>query len=278
MRKLREALTMRRERIRQDLEFHWNENIRYFTYVTVIFLPLGFASSFYSMSGAPDHSLMISLVEFAIAAFAVTVILLLSAKSIFSAATKFSAASRTRTRKATASAMTKSLLASETQEADEHNYGRGKKNQNDGSGQKAHSEEELSGKFSSLISFWLAHIFLELPTVRVSRALSAMEKGTVSGRAAGDIVFGVVFMPIFGVLCLLRILVLNIVDLVTKVLDCVKKKSLSTHDTPTEALVEEDRKVEEDQKSIIRRFHKMVNLPEAFRPLKSSGKAEKKGE
>ncbi|KUI56408.1 hypothetical protein VP1G_03700 [Cytospora mali] len=134
MRKLREALTTHRERIRQDLEFHWNENIRYFTYVTVIFLPLGFASSFYSMSGAPDHSLIISLVEFAIAAFAVTVILLISAKSIFSAATKLSVSSRKRTGKPTALAMTKSLLAREIQEANEHNSEQGRKSHNNGSG------------------------------------------------------------------------------------------------------------------------------------------------
>ncbi|KAJ4391491.1 hypothetical protein N0V93_005108 [Gnomoniopsis smithogilvyi] len=84
-RTLKEAFTTSREKVRDDRELRRNENIRYFTYVTVIFLPLGFAASFYSMNGAPQHALMLSLVEFAIAAFGVTVGLLASAKVIFEA-------------------------------------------------------------------------------------------------------------------------------------------------------------------------------------------------
>lgn len=49
VRKLRDRLDTSMEKIRTDLELKREENIRYFTYVTVIFLPLGFAASFYSM-------------------------------------------------------------------------------------------------------------------------------------------------------------------------------------------------------------------------------------
>lgn len=49
VRKLRDTLDTSMEKIRTDLELKREENIRYFTYVTVIFLPLGFAASFYSM-------------------------------------------------------------------------------------------------------------------------------------------------------------------------------------------------------------------------------------
>lgn len=49
VRKLRDTLDTSMDKIRTDLELKREENIRYFTYVTVIFLPLGFAASFYSM-------------------------------------------------------------------------------------------------------------------------------------------------------------------------------------------------------------------------------------
>lgn len=49
VRKLRDDLDTSMDKIRTDLELKREENIRYFTYVTVIFLPLGFAASFYSM-------------------------------------------------------------------------------------------------------------------------------------------------------------------------------------------------------------------------------------
>lgn len=56
VRKLRDTLDTSMDKIRTDLELKREENIRYFTYVTVIFLPLGFAASFYSM--VCDHSSM----------------------------------------------------------------------------------------------------------------------------------------------------------------------------------------------------------------------------
>lgn len=86
LRKLKEKLSSQRERLEKRLEFHGNENIRYFTYVTIIFLPLGFATSFYSMNGPPDYTIMIALVEFAVAAFVVTAILILSFRPMAEAA------------------------------------------------------------------------------------------------------------------------------------------------------------------------------------------------
>ncbi|KAI7776721.1 mg2+ transporter zinc transport protein [Diaporthe eres] len=83
MRKLKENLATNRQKICDDRELRRNENIRYFTYATVIFLPLDFAASFYSMNGIPGNDLLISLVNFAVGAFVVTVVLLASAKRLF---------------------------------------------------------------------------------------------------------------------------------------------------------------------------------------------------
>ncbi|KAG6357291.1 hypothetical protein INS49_015169 [Diaporthe citri] len=81
--KLKDYLATSRQKIRDDRELRRNENIRYFTYVTVIFLPLGFAASFYSMNGTPENELLTSLIKFAAGALAVTVGLLASAKTLF---------------------------------------------------------------------------------------------------------------------------------------------------------------------------------------------------
>lgn len=56
VRKLLMTLDTSMEKIQTELEHKREENIRYFTYVTVIFLPLGFAASFYSM--VCDHPSM----------------------------------------------------------------------------------------------------------------------------------------------------------------------------------------------------------------------------
>ncbi|ROW02391.1 hypothetical protein VMCG_06097 [Cytospora schulzeri] len=181
VRKLKETLTTRREKARQDLEFHWNENIRYFTYVTVIFLPLGFASSFYSMAGPPEHDLIISLAEFAVAAFAVTVVLLLSAKWILSAANDLPIVALKR-------ATGKSMLVKEHQEGKlgDHKPEKEQKSGTGVPGQKTKRQEDLHGAFSSPASFWLAYIFVEIPALRASRAVSALIKGEVSAAAAAN--------------------------------------------------------------------------------------------
>lgn len=63
IRKLKDNLATSRQKIRDDRELRRNEDIRYFTYVTFIFLPLGFAASFYSMNGPPESELLESLIK-----------------------------------------------------------------------------------------------------------------------------------------------------------------------------------------------------------------------
>lgn len=63
---------------------HSERNIRWFTYVTIVFAPLSFAEGFYSMGGAPSLELVVSLAKFCIAALAVTVSLLICSIKTFS--------------------------------------------------------------------------------------------------------------------------------------------------------------------------------------------------
>ncbi|KAL9628352.1 MAG: hypothetical protein Q9164_007308 [Protoblastenia rupestris] len=58
--------------MRAEMSLHEAENIRLFTYVTIFFLPVGLASSIFSMAGVPDRKLIISMVLTAVIALFVT--------------------------------------------------------------------------------------------------------------------------------------------------------------------------------------------------------------
>ncbi|EMR68260.1 putative mg2+ transporter zinc transport protein [Eutypa lata UCREL1] len=79
---LKETLVRSQEQIRADLSLRGSEDIRFFTYVTVVFLPLGFASSIFSMNGNPGSDLVTSLVICATIALLITVFALVNAKTL----------------------------------------------------------------------------------------------------------------------------------------------------------------------------------------------------
>jgi hypothetical protein len=78
----RESLPNRLETIRNDIAFRDSQNINLFTYVTVVFLPLGFAAGILSMNGAPDHHLLMNLVTLSLGALGITLFILLNAQII----------------------------------------------------------------------------------------------------------------------------------------------------------------------------------------------------
>lgn len=79
----RERQHAERERQRAEREAHYGRNVRWFTYVTIVFAPLSFAEGFYSMGGGPGYDLVISLVKFCFSALAVTVaVILLTVKTM----------------------------------------------------------------------------------------------------------------------------------------------------------------------------------------------------
>lgn len=79
---LNTSLTKKMETAREEWELQSNNDIRLFTYVTVVFLPIGFATSIFSMSGAPSGNTLINMIIVAAAAFGVTIIALFNAKAL----------------------------------------------------------------------------------------------------------------------------------------------------------------------------------------------------
>ncbi|OAL43441.1 hypothetical protein IQ07DRAFT_292340 [Pyrenochaeta sp. DS3sAY3a] len=78
----RESLPSQLESIREDLGFRGSQSINLFTYVTVVFLPLGFATGVLSMSQLPDRPTLIHLVTLAFGALGITFFALLNAESV----------------------------------------------------------------------------------------------------------------------------------------------------------------------------------------------------
>jgi hypothetical protein len=71
-----ESLTKKLEIIRSELDQRRADDIKRFTYVTVVFLPLGFATGVFSMSEAPADRTLVGMVLTAVVAFATTALLL----------------------------------------------------------------------------------------------------------------------------------------------------------------------------------------------------------
>ncbi|PON23822.1 hypothetical protein TGAM01_v207469 [Trichoderma gamsii] len=76
------SLSTNLDKMRGDLELRGADDIRLFTYVTVIFLPVGFATGIFSMSDAPSTHTLICMVITAAVALLVTVIALTNAKTL----------------------------------------------------------------------------------------------------------------------------------------------------------------------------------------------------
>ncbi|KAF3809299.1 hypothetical protein GCG54_00011495 [Colletotrichum gloeosporioides] len=62
--------------LRNDLELRRGEDVKRFTYVTVVFLPLGFATGIFSTSGAPAGPTLINMILTAITTLTITVLAL----------------------------------------------------------------------------------------------------------------------------------------------------------------------------------------------------------
>ncbi|KAJ8105747.1 hypothetical protein OPT61_g9994 [Boeremia exigua] len=78
----RDSLPNQLKSIQEDLNFRGSQNINLFTYVTVVFLPLGFATGILSMSGPPEHAWLMDLIPLSLAALAITVFALLNAEGL----------------------------------------------------------------------------------------------------------------------------------------------------------------------------------------------------
>ncbi|KAF2675989.1 hypothetical protein K458DRAFT_492750 [Lentithecium fluviatile CBS 122367] len=238
---VKQTLAASQDKVRDDLGLLGSENIRLFTYVTVVFLPLGFAASIFSMSGVPNRGLITSMALCAMVALALTVVALFNAKSINAI---FDVVSR-QLHSYSSTKMQETTLArtiidrSETDitntqpdhadasppQPTERDFPRGVSSTgsipetiDSGLGGPTHLEAYSS---SWHIWFWIAYLFIELPPRRVLLAYDTMKNGDSVIGVLWYLLTGLLLLPLFVVSWFVQVVAYNLVDGLRLLWSCV---------------------------------------------------------
>jgi hypothetical protein len=210
----KERLAASLNTLRDDLAFMGADNIGLFTYVTIFFLPLGFAVSIFSMNGSPNSDLVATMVIVAAVALAATIVALFNTRKLVH---RFIKASR-RLNERSGSAMQKTALylyfyqngdtvaASNAPPIDSP-----EKAGADGIPIPDDHRMFVSGDTPSSswhISFWIVYLLIELPARRVLLARYAMKTDHGLGWmvAIWRVGTGLVLLPVFVLSWVLRML------------------------------------------------------------------------
>ncbi|KAI1373906.1 hypothetical protein F4677DRAFT_427594 [Hypoxylon crocopeplum] len=218
---LKETLLRGQDQTRDDLSLRGSEDIRFFTYVTVVFLPLGFASSVFSMSGTPAPDLIVSLVICAAVALALTVFALFNAKAL--------AYVTQRTvrliEKYSQSKMESSFLIvgseDDKKKSDEEATGPAqnnhleRKNSPSQNSSKRHNENYGPKSLENASQFWflVAYVILEFPARRVAIAYDVLSHGKPTLIGGLNVMLGILCLPFCVIVWLTQVGVCNAMDL-----------------------------------------------------------------
>ncbi|RYP92831.1 hypothetical protein DL770_001002 [Monosporascus sp. CRB-9-2] len=220
---LEETLMRSQEQIRADLSLRGSEDIRFFTYVTVVFLPLGFAASIFSMNGNPGPDLVVSLVICAIIALVITVSALVNAKPLGRIIRRGShLIDRYSGAKMKHSILMQKREGRNEEIHDEEAKGAqiGRPAGKDGFGKDP--GERLYGHYRPVtprteytwrFGFLVAYLLLEFPARRVAAAYDVLKSPSLTWIGFVHVALGVVFIPFFVASGLIQIGVFNAIDL-----------------------------------------------------------------
>lgn len=159
---LRESCSNGLEKARGELSFRSEQNIASFTYVTVVFLPLGFATSIFSMNGHPGTSVVISMLTASVVALSITVIALMNAKVLAGVVEDITSEFSKRT----ANAKGSSAMAQGRKRTE-------RKDRAPDAGSINPAPLGISSKSLSSwnLIFWIGYIFIEVPARMIAPAL-----------------------------------------------------------------------------------------------------------
>lgn len=152
---LQDLCSVRLDTVRESLRFRSEQNIAKFTYVTVVFLPLGFTASIFSMSGSPEKSLVINMVVASIIALVITILTLMNVKGLADVGEIIS----TTFKDVTSEAKMSSVLIRDRILMEDKG---GKSNTGDLN--QPHLQIASKGALSSDLVFWTGFLFIELPS------------------------------------------------------------------------------------------------------------------
>ncbi|KAK8063172.1 hypothetical protein PG996_007824 [Apiospora saccharicola] len=191
----KQLLISRQDQIRNDLSLNSAENIRFFTYVTVVFLPLGFSASIFSMSEVPDGQL---IGEMAIVA-AIALILTAVALATYGMSRKLPRLSETTVKR--------------SQFVKNNNKKRDIRDDVENSGGPSAATQIAKKKTIWFIGFWLTYAFVEKPLGWVILGLDVMYQPKWNGVSVFSIAVALCLLPYCLLVCVVRVLAYNTMDL-----------------------------------------------------------------
>lgn len=162
---LRESYSNGLVKAREELSFRSEQNIAMFTYVTVVFLPLGFTASIFSMSGSPERSLAINMVVASVIALAVTILALMNAKGLAGVLENIS----TSFKDLTDDAKRSSVLIRDRQNEKEKAIAI-----KNGDPKPPHVRVSPTDAIPWDLVFWTGYLFIELPSRSITAACGAL--------------------------------------------------------------------------------------------------------
>lgn len=214
---LKETLISSQEHIRDDLGLRGAEDIRFFTYVTVVFLPLGFASSIFSLNGTPGGSLIASMAVTAVVVFALTLIALYNAKTIGIVIDQISNVIDIYYGGYTRATMSRSAIVRR------HRGRRGRQTEvraeawreppvKTDENKEATRHKSTDDMKSVYFWFWLAYLLIELPARRVLLGYAALKDQTLNWTACYNVLIGILLLPFCIISWVLQVIVYNFLD------------------------------------------------------------------
>lgn len=200
--KLRQFFQDQLTRAREEIDFRNSNNITYFTYVTIVFAPLGFGAEIFSMSGTPSATALQGMAICAVMALLITILVLINAKLIVNVAKLILHHMRRSTNAAKASSLLYADSKGDNPSRAEH-------------GRQTDAPiriEPIKGFW--YLNFWIVYLLMELPAKSVANAcriLAGMRMASTTANIIG-VVVGFVLLPVVLVSSVLQITLLTIAD------------------------------------------------------------------
>lgn len=172
---------------REEIDFHNSNNITYFTYVTIVFAPLGFGAGIFSTSGPPSVAALQGVVLCAVVALAITAVILINARVLVNVLKLILKHIRIITNVAKDMSLLPDMNSAKRskerksiqKERNQMESNQMESNQEEGSEKESMERHAVDddkpiklGTIRGLwyLNFWLAYLFLELPAKRVASA------------------------------------------------------------------------------------------------------------
>lgn len=288
---LRDACTARLANAREELSFRSSQNIASFTYVTIVFLPLGFAASVFSMNGYPDAGWVASMVVIAVVALTITATALANAKLLLGVADQYSKDAQ----RLTGDVFRSSLIGQQQKQRDEQVQASPELNKSS-HGERKGGDPRQSHTTRHVL-FWMAYLLIELPARRVALACRALpaslmhglgllrpdskppsEVGSIGGSSGKStaavgrkvirVAGGLLILPLLLISWTLQLLFYNILDILT-LLGRLTRKTFYALVAPSDA---------HGTASDTKMVSWLIDPPSSLRPVRKLMSREKKDE